>query len=822
MQPDNRQTDTTRRGANAVWQTLIAAALLLVSAAPVFAAPGGQSGLPCSAVVWNAVTETPATLRGCTAPKAASADPVATARAFLQENHVPLGLQSDLRDLEFVSQRHGLAGSHVFFQQQHKSRPVLGTYVAVHMQDDGSVTVLHNGFLPRLTVPAAQSKITAVQAMQAARQAIEFAAPRGSSPAPQLAVLPLSPSAGRLVWQVLVVAANPAGDWEVLVDATTGEVVKRTNLLVFDRSDQQSRGAVGQVLQPVAPGWMAAVQDPLTLATVPLDGLDGSGWLRGDYVDLTQLAGSRPARAFSPSGQFIYAPDDPRFEEVMVYHYVDATQRYVQSLGYSDANTPANGIRQRATPAHAHWFTQDQSFFSASDGALHFGDGGIADAQDPDIIVHEYAHALQQDQLPYWGGGEMNAIGEGFSDYLAASRFAEGSIDPACIAERDSRAYVEHSPYCLRRVDRSRHYPVDLSGDAHQDGEIWSRVLWDLRGELGELGALAVDQLALESNFYLPPAASLADAGRALLDADAVLNGGVHSQAITAALLRRGLLPLPAPGVPTVSGSPALTPASTVGVLWQGSDDLPVEYEVQVSLDSTLAGPLAYDFNRGNLPADFQSYGNLPWRVENNALRAGPISHNQSSSLELAVELVAPGQLSFDWTGDSEAGADRFTFAIDDQVVLDQSGKSSPSQFSAELPAGQHQLVWRYHKDSTVSEGKDTVAIDNLRVENVSLAHWRAADMALDASGGRWRVPDAGSNNVRLRVRSRLGDLVSPWTVGQQQLVIEEPTAVGLAGFEAGAAGAGKHWWIVLGLAGLAGLALAAARCLAGGRQQVQ
>ncbi|MCB0239453.1 MAG: PepSY domain-containing protein, partial [Anaerolineae bacterium] len=86
----------------------------------------------------------------------------------------------------------------------------------------------------------------------------------------------------RLVWQVMVVAANPAGDWEVLVDATTGEVIKRTNLLVFDRGTPQQSGAIGQVLQPTVPGWIAVAKEPLTMATVPLEGLDNSGWLSGD------------------------------------------------------------------------------------------------------------------------------------------------------------------------------------------------------------------------------------------------------------------------------------------------------------------------------------------------------------------------------------------------------------------------------------------------------------------------------------------------------------------------------------------------------------
>ena len=138
----------------------------------------------------------------------------------------------------------------------------------------------------------------------------------------------------------------------------------------------------------------------------------------------------------------------------------------------------------------------------------------------------------------------MEAIGEGFSDYLAASRFASTSVDPACIAEWDSRAYVTTAPYCLRRVDRDRQYPIDVTGDPHTDGEIWSRVLWDLRQPLGPSTA---DTLALESNFYLPPAASLTDAGRALLDADANLYDGVHEPTIRQALMARGLIALSAP-----------------------------------------------------------------------------------------------------------------------------------------------------------------------------------------------------------------------------------------------------------------------------------
>ncbi|MCB0239452.1 MAG: hypothetical protein KDH08_12575, partial [Anaerolineae bacterium] len=111
MQSGRQQTRTASRGRSAIWRLVIAAALMLLSAAPVFSAPASQPDLPCRDVVWNAITDTPASLRNCAAPDAASDDPTQTALAFLQENADPLGLKVIADDLEFISLRHGLAGS---------------------------------------------------------------------------------------------------------------------------------------------------------------------------------------------------------------------------------------------------------------------------------------------------------------------------------------------------------------------------------------------------------------------------------------------------------------------------------------------------------------------------------------------------------------------------------------------------------------------------------------------------------------------------------------------------------------------------------------
>jgi Zn-dependent metalloprotease len=46
----------------------------------------------------------------------------------------------------------------------------------------------------------------------------------------------------------------------------------------------------------------------------------------------------------------------------------------------------------------------------------------VDDAEDADVIVHEYGHAIQADQVPGFGaGGDAGGMGEGFGDYLAGT-----------------------------------------------------------------------------------------------------------------------------------------------------------------------------------------------------------------------------------------------------------------------------------------------------------------------------------------------------------------------------------------------------------------
>jgi zinc metalloprotease ZmpB len=232
--------------------------------------------------------------------------------------------------------------------------------------------------------------------------------------------------------------------------------------------------------------------------TVTLTNLDGSGFLHGDWANVISETGDP---AFSPTNTFDYRRNDDRFEQVMGYYWVTEAQKYIQSLGFGSTRRPVN---MESQDLRINQCGADNSFSWDKKDMIKLGKGGVDDAEDAEVILHEYGHAIQdsqQDPFGYGFGFEARSIGEGFADYWAVTvaDVVAPTPDPACVADWDSVSYTSTTPHCLRRVDLELHYPENVNpASVHATGRIWSRALWDIRNDLGHVRA---DTIILEAQF---------------------------------------------------------------------------------------------------------------------------------------------------------------------------------------------------------------------------------------------------------------------------------------------------------------------------------
>jgi hypothetical protein len=275
--------------------------------------------------------------------------------------------------------------------------------------------------------------------------------------------------------------------------------------------------------------------------TVTLTNLDGSGFLRGDYVTVLSETGNP---AYSPTNTFVYTRHQDEFEQVMAYYWITEAQKYVHSLGFGETRRGVDNVSQ---PVRINQWGQDNSFTTDHpSNEIRYGKGGVDDAEDAEVILHEYGHALHQGQNFSFASEEAGAISEGFADYWAVTvtdvvskALGVPEREPLpCVADWDSTSYTSTVPHCLRRIDTNLHYPADLNGEVHHDGQIWSRALWEIRQSLGNVKA---DTIILQGSMDFPGTTMTDLANRTIAAAQQLYNTST-ANAVRAAFHARGIV----------------------------------------------------------------------------------------------------------------------------------------------------------------------------------------------------------------------------------------------------------------------------------------
>jgi hypothetical protein len=280
-------------------------------------------------------------------------------------------------------------------------------------------------------------------------------------------------------------------------------------------------------------------------ATAALRNLDGSGYLNGRWVTVQSSTGTP---AYSATNTFLYNRHEDQFEQVMAYFWVNQAQEYLQSLGFGTTLRP---VLAEQMVVKINQYGGDNSYQTDKPFRLRLGKGGVDDAEDAEVIVHEYGHAVHQSQVPGYGTSlDAGAIGESFGDYLSVTVGLDAAqqhgwpvkADQACVMDWDATSYTSTVPHCLRRVDTNLTV-ADRRNQVHFDGQIWSRALWDIRNSYSSLGlgSRRADTTIVDAQFDFAPGTSFSAAAKATYDKALARDGVKAANAVRTAFANRGI-----------------------------------------------------------------------------------------------------------------------------------------------------------------------------------------------------------------------------------------------------------------------------------------
>ncbi len=256
--------------------------------------------------------------------------------------------------------------------------------------------------------------------------------------------------------------------------------------------------------------------------------------LKNEFVELVDFSSPNVAPVKSPVAFFNYTRAESGFEDVNVFYHITQFNQYLDSLGF-------DSLMNYAIHADAHGLNgNDQSVFTpgTSPPRISFGEGGVDDGEDADVIVHEYGHAISHSASPQTNNGsERNALEEGLCDFIAASySHAVDSFKWYNVFSWDG--HNEFWPGRLANTDKTYAKDYEKGSSIHANGEIFSSTLMDLHFLIGRN---VTNSLLFQSMYSYASNMTMPQAARLLLEADTTLYNGAHYCTIQSVLTEREL-----------------------------------------------------------------------------------------------------------------------------------------------------------------------------------------------------------------------------------------------------------------------------------------
>ncbi|MES2558916.1 MAG: T9SS type A sorting domain-containing protein [Bacteroidota bacterium] len=414
------------------------------------------------------------------------------------EQHHP-ALQSSETSIRLLHAKHTVLGWHLYYEQLYKGIPITGATLKVNINDAGTTLSVFD-------------KLELTQNWKAV-----LVAPNASF--------------GKGMWlvvdgQPVAVYRRSEGGKRIMTD-DNGIVFSEKDGRLYFAGDDTLVTAKVFLPDPITPIGVIAglngtykhfndsdyalLNNQLVEVSFPVT-FDGSLFqLRNKYARIYDTSFKTPniSPAISVTPQFNFTRKQNGFKDVMALYHVTNTQEYLHALGIDEVKY------QLKIDAHAT--TSDQSYFEYDgDTALNFGTGGVPDAEDADVIVHEFTHAVSFSINPNLNmSPERRAIEEGLCDVMAAiysKKYTLFNWRRIFNWDAPNPFATGVTPFWNGRNGNSTKTYANLTNDSYASSEIWSSTLLDIAEQIGSDSTIILMLASVASytdNTTMPQAATL-------------------------------------------------------------------------------------------------------------------------------------------------------------------------------------------------------------------------------------------------------------------------------------------------------------------------
>lgn len=333
---------------------------------------------------------------------------------------------SELNLLKLESDRLGMR--HLLFEQRYLGLKVVEHGMRVHFNVDGVIRTVEGHYLPQIELDTRPS-ISPTAALSIAESDLISFFGSGDPSNPELVVFYWE-DLTHLAFRIWITSGTPMGRWEYFVDAHSGEIIYKANRIMDDNDIGTGTGVMGGARNHIDTDFNGSnyrMYDDTRQAGNDAHG-HGGQMPSGRYIQ-TYIAGSSLPGSVATDADNVW--DNPTTQAPAVDGHVYSALMYDWLLSHFNRNSYDDAGANMRTSVNYYAEGTNNAYWNGSQIVIwDWSAGWRSLAGCPDVIAHEWGHAVTEYCSGLLYQLESGALNESFSDMLgAAFEFAHDSMD---------------------------------------------------------------------------------------------------------------------------------------------------------------------------------------------------------------------------------------------------------------------------------------------------------------------------------------------------------------------------------------------------------